>query len=131
VKLLLDTHTVLWFYLADARLSTSARSIIIDPGNEKWVSPATYWEVAIKVSTGKYAIAQSFEDFWHNAIELNSFRILHILPRHAARVATLPFPPNNHRDPFDRLILAQALVEGLQIVSADSELDAYGVSRLW
>ncbi len=131
MKLLLDTHTVLWFYLADPQLSVTASAAIMDPANEKWVSPASYWEVAIKISVGKYAIAQPFEDFWRNAIDRNAFQILPVLPRHAAAVATLPFPRNNHRDPFDRLIVAQALVEGMSVVSADSMLDAYGITRIW
>ena len=131
MKLLLDTHAALWFHLSDSQLSTLALAAIIDPANEKWVSPASYWEVAIKISIGKYTIAQPFENFWRGAIELNGFRILHVLTQHAGRVATLPFPPNNHRDPFDRMIVAQALVEGMGVVSADANLDAYGITRIW
>ena len=131
MKVLLDTHTVLWFHLADPQLSAAASAAIMDPANEKWVSPASYWEVAIKISMGKYALAQSFEDFWRNAIDSNGFQILHVLPRHAAAVATLPFPPSNHRDPFDRLIVAQAQVEGMSVVSADANLDVYGTIRIW
>lgn len=103
----------------------------MDPAHEKWVSPASYWEVAIKISIGKYALAQPFEDFWRNAIDRNAFRILPLLPRHAAAVAALPYLPNNHRDPFDRLLIAQALVEGMNVVSADPKLDGYGVLRIW
>jgi PIN domain nuclease of toxin-antitoxin system len=87
--------------------------------------------VAIKISIGKYLIAQAFEDFWHGAIDLNAFQVLAVLPRHAAAVATLTFPPNHHRDPFDRLIVAQALVEGMSVVSAAPKLDAYGITRIW
>jgi PIN domain nuclease of toxin-antitoxin system len=130
VKLLLDTHTILWFYLADPQLSATAQVAIIDSANEKWVSPASYWEVAIKVSIGKYALAQTIEDFWRGAIDMNAFQILPVLPRHAAAVAKLPFPPS-HKDPFDRLIVAQALTEGMRVVSADAQLDAYGITRLW
>jgi PIN domain nuclease of toxin-antitoxin system len=75
-------------------------------------------------------LAQPFEDFWRNAIDMNAFRILHVLPRHAAAVASLPFPPN-HKDPFDRLIVAQAKVEGMSLVRADATLDAYGLHRIW
>jgi PIN domain nuclease of toxin-antitoxin system len=128
VKLLLDTHTVLWFYLADPQLSAAASAAIIDPANEKWVSPASYWEVAIKISTGKYALAQPYEDFWRNAIDGNGFQILHVLPRHTSLLTTLPY---HHRDPFDRLIIAQTLAEGMSLVSADSIVDAYGVQRVW
>jgi len=131
MKLLLDTHTVLWFYLADPQLSTTANAAIVDPANAKWVSPASYWEVAIKISIGKYAIAQPFEDFWRSALDMNGFQILPVLPRHAAVVATLPYLPNNHRDPFDRLIIAQALVEGMRVVGGDPRFDDYGVPRIW
>lgn len=128
MKLLLDTHTVLWFYLADPQLSSSANAAIVEPKNEKWVSPATYWEIAIKISTGKYVLAQPYEDFWRNAIDSNGFLYLHILPRHTALLTTLPY---HHRDPFDRLLVAQAMAEGMTIVSADGIIDAYGVARLW
>ncbi|OWK34762.1 hypothetical protein FRUB_09604 [Fimbriiglobus ruber] len=95
------------------------------------MSPASYWEVAIKISTGKYVISQPFEEFWRNAIDLSAFLILPILPKHAALVAALPYPPNNHRDPFDRLMVAQALTEGMSVVSADPKLDVYGITRIW
>ena len=131
MNLLLDTHAVLWFYLDDPQLSATAKAAIMDPANDKWVSPASYWEVAIKISIGKYAIAQPFEGFWHGAIDMNGFRILHVTPRHAGRVSVLPYPPNNHRDPFDRMIVAQALVEGMGVVSIDGMLDAYGITRIW
>ncbi|MBI1913433.1 MAG: type II toxin-antitoxin system VapC family toxin [Planctomycetes bacterium] len=128
MKLLLDTHTVLWFYLADPQLSATASGTIMDPANEKWVSPASYWEIAIKISTGKYALAQPYEDFWRNAIDANGFQILPILPRHTALLTTMPY---HHRDPFDRLIVAQAVAEGMSVVSADPIIDAYGVTRVW
>ncbi len=121
---------MLWFYLADPQLSAAATAAIIDPANQSWVSPASYWEVAIKVRLGKYLLAEPFEDFWRNAIDANAFQILHLVPRHAAVVATLPFP-GNHKDPFDRMIVAQAIVEGMSVVSADPQLDGYGISRIW
>jgi PIN domain nuclease of toxin-antitoxin system len=128
MRLLLDTHTLLWFYLADPQLSAAARAAIMDPANEKWVSPASYWEIAIKISTGKYIIAQPFEDFMRNAIDANGFRYLHILPRHTAALVAMRY---HHRDPFDRLLIAQAQTEGMTLVSADPIFDAYGVTRLW
>jgi PIN domain nuclease of toxin-antitoxin system len=98
------------------------------PANEKWVSPASYWEIAIKISVGKYALAQPYEDFWRNAIDANGFRVLNILPRHTSLLTTLQF---HHRDPFDRLIVAQALAEGMTLVSADPGMDVYSVPRVW
>ncbi len=128
MKLLLDTHTVLWFYLADPQLSIPANAAIVDPSNEKWVSPACYWEIAIKISTGKYVLAQPYEDFWRNAIEANGFQILPIVPRQTALLTTMPY---HHRDPFDRLLIAQAMAEGMSVVCADAIFDSYGVSRVW
>lgn len=131
MKLLLDTHSVLWFYLDDPQLSAAAKAAIMDPNHEKWVSPASYWEVAIKISIGKYTIAQPFEDFWHGAVDQNAFRVLAISVRHAVAVSTLPYPPNRHRDPFDRMIVAQAIVEGMSVLSSDRHLDACGIARIW
>jgi PIN domain nuclease of toxin-antitoxin system len=128
MRLLLDTHAVVWFYLDDPHLSGPAKIAIMAPANEKWVSPATYWEVAIKTSIGKYVLSQPYENFWNNAIEANGFQILPILPRHTALLTTMPY---HHRDPFDRLIIAQAQEEGMAIVSADTIIDTYGVSRIW
>jgi PIN domain nuclease of toxin-antitoxin system len=128
VRLLLDTHALLWFALNDPRLSARATSLILDPAHEKLVSPASYWEIAIKISMKKYALALPYEDFFRGAIDDNGFRILSIEPRHTATLTTLPY---HHKDPFDRLIIAQAMVENVSVVSVDSNLDAYGVPRLW
>jgi PIN domain nuclease of toxin-antitoxin system len=128
MRLLLDTHTLLWFALNDAQLSNTAMGVIMDPANEKMVSPASYWEIAIKISIGKYTLSQPYEDFMRSAIDMNGFGYLHIEPRHTASLITLPY---HHRDPFDRLLVAQALVEGLTLVSGDGTFDKYGVNRIW
>lgn len=128
MKLLLDTHTLLWFVLGDASLSVPARQLIEDAANSKLVSPATYWELAIKISIGKYALHEPYETFMDRAIRQNSFLILPVEPRHTAALINLPF---HHRDPFDRLMVAQAMVENLILVSADAVLDAYPIQRLW
>jgi len=128
MNLLLDTHTLLWFVLGDAQLSAAARQFIEDATNPKFVSPATYWEIAIKISIGKYALNEPYETFIDRAIRQNGFFILPIEPRHTALLINMPF---HHRDPFDRLIIAQAIVEGLAIVSADPVFDDYSVQRLW
>jgi PIN domain nuclease of toxin-antitoxin system len=125
---LLDTHALLWFALDDARLSKSAASLIIDAANEKYVSPASYWEIAIKIGANKYTLSQPYETFMRAAIDMNGFRYLHIEPRHTARLTTLP---HRHRDPFDRLLIAQAEVENMSIVRVDPQFDGYGVLRLW
>jgi PIN domain nuclease of toxin-antitoxin system len=128
LRLLLDTHTFLWFTLGDPQLSAAALAAINDPGNDKLVSPATYWEIAIKVSINKLTLNQPYEDFMERGIPQNGFDILPIEPPHTARVVTLPF---HHKDPFDRLLIAQALVEDLTLVSNEALFDSYGVKRLW
>lgn len=128
MKLLLDTHTLLWFALGDTQLSSAARQLIEDPANTKFVSPAAYWEIAIKISIGKYALHEPYETFFDRAIRQNGFLIVPIEPRHTSALTTLPW---HHRDPFDRLMVAQAMVESLTLVSTDAALDAYPIQRLW
>lgn len=114
--------------LGDASLSTTARQLIEDPANTKFVSPASYWELAIKISIGKYALHQPYETFLDRAIRQNGSLILPIEPQHTAALINLPF---HHRDPFDRLMVAQAMVESLALVSTDAVFDAYPIQRLW
>ena len=128
MKLLLDTHAFLWFVTNDPSLSVTARALIDDPANEIAVSPASYWEVAIKVSLGKYPLAVPFEQFFAKGIDGNDFSILPVEIRHAAVLSSLPM---HHKDPFDRMIISQAIAEQIPVVSADAALDAYGVTRLW
>jgi len=128
VRLLLDTHAFLWFVLDNPQLSSAARALISDPANDVLVSPASYWEIAIKVRLHKLDLHASYEDFMTRGIEGNQFEILPIEIRHTAVVSTMPF---HHRDPFDRLIISQAIVENIGVVSVDSDFDSYGVTRLW
>lgn len=128
MRLLLDTHSFLWFILNDPQLSAAARAAISDPNSDVLVSPATYWEIAIKVSTGKYTLTTPYQHFIEYNITANDFEVLHVEPRHTAVVATLPF---HHKDPFDRLLIAQALAEDITLVSNETLFDAYGVRRLW
>ena len=128
MKLLLDTHTLLWFALNDQQLSRTATALIMDSANDKVVSPASYWEIAIKISVKKYSLSKPYDVFIQEAIDKNGFGYLQIEPKHTAVLTTLPF---HHKDPFDRLIVAQAMVEGISIVSNDTAFDNYGVRRLW
>ena len=128
MRLLLDTHTFLWFALDDPKLSTRAKSLIMDAAHEKCVSPASYWEIAIKIGTRKYALSKPYEEFMREAIDMNGFSYLHIEPRHTTLLTTMA---HHHKDPFDRLIAAQALAEQIAIVSEDAQFDYYGVQRLW
>lgn len=126
--LLLDTQAFLWFLLDDPQLSATARALIVDPNNDVEISPASYWEIAIKISLGKYSLPEPYEVFMEREMVANQFRTLHIEPRHTAVLTTLPF---HHRDPFDRLLVAQAIAEQIPIVSGDPTFDTYGVQRLW
>jgi len=101
---------------------------MIEPTNDIEVSPATYWEIAIKISIGKYELPEPYDIFIEREITTNDFRILPIEPKHTAVLTTLPF---HHRDPFDRLLIAQAMVEAIPILSIDPAFDAYPVTRLW
>jgi PIN domain nuclease of toxin-antitoxin system len=127
---LLDSHSLIWYALDDPRLSATARALIKDPANKIMISPASYWEIAIKVSIGKLDLHQPYEDFLVLCLGPSGFRVLPIEPAHAIRVAALPFPPG-HKDPFDRLLIAQAIVEGIPIIGADVAFDAYPVRRIW
>ncbi len=128
MNLLLDTHTFLWFIAGDASLSKSARSGIEDLNNNRYLSVASLWEIAIKVSAGKLELDEPFETLIPDQLVENRIELLGISIAHLASVSSLPF---HHRDPFDRLIAAQANVEQLTLVSIDDVFDAYGVTRLW
>ena len=128
MRLLLDTHTFLWFVLGDPQLSSNARRHIEESGNEKLVSPASYWEIAIKMSLKKYTLSQPYEIFMQKGIADNGFIILPIEPKHTAVLTSLPF---HHRDPFDRLIIAQAMVEQMPVISGDAAFAAYPVTCIW
>lgn len=126
--LLLDTHAMLWFFWDDPQLSADAKAAIEDPNNRKLVSVASCWEVAIKVGLGKLDLGESSRTFLLREIARNNFELLNITLDHATTVEGLPL---HHRDPFDRLLIAQSMAEDLQVVGADPSFDAYGVKRLW
>jgi PIN domain nuclease of toxin-antitoxin system len=128
MRLLLDTHAFLWFIMGDSKLSTTARAAIEDPGNEKLLSVGSIWEIAIKVSLGKLALAEPFPVLIPRELSRNGFPILALSLAHAARISAMPF---HHRDPFDRLLIAQAQEETLVIVSLDGNFDRYGIKRIW
>jgi PIN domain nuclease of toxin-antitoxin system len=128
MKYLLDTHTFLWFINADEALSATAQSLIEDPNHDILLSIASIWEMAIKVSLGKLTMQEPFTEFVLKEMQENNIILLNVSPEHAGLVATLPF---HHRDPFDRLIIAQALSEEILIIGMDAIFDAYGVERKW
>jgi PIN domain nuclease of toxin-antitoxin system len=128
VKLLLDTHAFLWWVEGAPALGRRARAAVSDPDNEVFVSIASCWELAIKLSLGKLRLSQSLERFIPEQLTRNGFGLLGIEFRHVARIGDLPF---HHRDPFDRMLVAQALLDDLAIVSADRVFRKYGVTVVW
>jgi PIN domain nuclease of toxin-antitoxin system len=128
VRLLVDTHAFLWFAAGDAQLSARARRRIEAPDNERWLSVASIWEIAIKTSLGKLQLDVGVDALVQRGAVENGFQLLEVRRDHAAAVATLPFHP---RDPFDRVLVCQAQLESLTMVSRDEVLDAYGVKRVW
>ena len=128
MKLLLDTHTLLWLVEDDPQLSQTALDLLVDPGNELLLSPATYWELAIKISIRKYQLTDPLADYIAEAVQHYGLSILQIDVKHAEAIVTLP---HHHKDPFDRMLIAQSVVENVALVSSDETFDAYPIQRLW
>jgi PIN domain nuclease of toxin-antitoxin system len=126
--MLLDTHSFLWFIMGNERLPAKVREAIANTDNENYLSMASVWEMAIKTSLGKLILEKPFESLIPEQIRASNIRLLDIKLDHAARVAALPF---HHRDPFDRLIVAQALSENIPLASGDDILDKYDIQRYW
>jgi len=128
VRLLLDTRTFLWLNGGDATLSARARRAIEDARNESHLSVASIWEMAIKVSLRKLELDDPLDVVVEQGTNGAGVALLGISKVHALRVATLPW---HHRDPFDRLLAAQALDEDIGLVTRDTAFDAHGVRRMW
>lgn len=128
MRIILDTHTFLWFIGGSDRLSGYARSLIEDLTNEKFLSVASLWEMAIKKSLGRLKLDLSFPEMVEREVRGNAMEVLGIRPEHLDELARLPF---HHRDPFDRLIIAQSLAEDAPIVGKDEAFEDYPVNLLW
>lgn len=128
MRLLLDTHALIWLFSGDDRLTPTALAAIQGDDTRNWVSMASLWEIAIKSSLGKLRMGESPIARLIARIDTDGLRLLHIDQAHCGRIAALPM---HHRDPFDRMLIVQAQEEGLSIVSADPSMDAYGVERIW
>lgn len=128
MRLLLDTHAFLWWIEGTPAVGRRARVAVANPDNEVLFSIASCWELAIKLSLGKLRLAESLTRFIPEQLRVNGFSLLDVQLRHVVRVADLPF---RHRDPFDRLLVAQALEDDLTVVSADRVFRKYGVAVLW
>lgn len=128
MKLLLDTHAFLWWITDDPRLPVKARRLIVDAGNEVYVSAASAWEIVVKLRLGRLSLPQRPDRFLPRQLERNGFLPLPIRLEHALRLYELP---EHHRDPFDRILIAQALEDGLVLVSGDPQLRQYPPRVVW
>ena len=125
---LLDTHALIWWVTGDERISPRLRRVIVDPDTDVYVSAATAWEIATKARIGKLDAPQDLLRDFVEAIDLLGFRPLPITLRHGHDAGQLP---GAHRDPFDRMLAAQARAERLSLVSLDSAFEALGVTTVW
>lgn len=125
MRILVDTHVVLWAAVDDPRLRGAQRSTFADPRNTLVVSGASLWEIGIKYSIGKLPLPVPPADFFAREVAVRGYELLDVRRPHAERVALLPYPEGGHRDPFDRMLVAQALVEGVPLMSGDSRLGGY------
>lgn len=128
MRILLDTHTLLWAAFDEDTLSPRARRLIQSPGNEIIVSAATAWEVATKYRLGKLDFARNLAENFISEVSASGYLLLPISPEHAVRAGLLP---GNHKDPFDRMLAAQALHEDMPVLSNDPQFDIFGVRREW
>jgi PIN domain nuclease of toxin-antitoxin system len=125
---LLDTHTLLWFLQGDPQLSPTAKAWIEDRSNTPLVSVVCCWEIAIKAGTKKLNLAEPSRTFLERELPKNDLPLFEINLQHATAVEHLPM---HQRDPFDRLLIAQAIEEGLPLISNDSVFDRYAITRIW
>jgi len=128
MRVLLDTHAFLWWTADDPRLSRKARRIMADGRNELYLSAASGWEMAIKARLGRLQVGEDLEQFVREQMALNGIDGLPVYMNHALHAYVLP---DHHGDPFDRLLVAQALVEGLPILTGDPQIARYAVETVW
>jgi len=125
MRILLDTHALLWWLSDDQKLSAKVRALIEDPANQVYVSAVSGWEISIKQALGKLDVDTSK---LIDEVENNGFSLLHVSFQHGIKAGTLP---SHHRDPFDRMLIAQAQLEELKLVSVDGCFAAYDVTLIW
>ena len=128
MKLLLDTHALIWWVINTAQLSPQALSLMLDRRNEIFLSLVSIWEMQLKIQIGKLQLPLPLSQIVEEQQRLNGLQLLSITPEHIYALNQLPF---HHKDPFDRLLIAQAMTENLPLLSADTVFPAYPVQIIW
>lgn len=128
MNVLLDTHAFLWWVIDDVQLSTTAKAIIAEPANTIYLSVVSAWEIIIKERTGKLSLPESPETYIPSRLTANRFVTLPVEMPHVLQIALLP---DHHRDPFDRLLIAQSQVENLPLLTVDHLISQYSVKVIW
>jgi PIN domain nuclease of toxin-antitoxin system len=128
VRLLLDTHALLWWFSGDESLSQAARDAISDEEHAVYVSAASFWEITTKHRLGKLPMTGKIASDLEGAVREENFQGLPITPRHGLAAGTLPGP---HKDPFDRMLIVQATLDDMVLVSNERVFDTYGIRRFW
>jgi PIN domain nuclease of toxin-antitoxin system len=128
MKILIDTHAFLWLITGDARLSAGAREAFLEPKHQLYLSASSLWEISIKVSLGKLKLKKGWLKIIETEMKKNLVLWLPIEMHHCEQLTKLPF---YHRDPFDRMLIAQAAAEGMHILSNDGEFPKYGIGCIW
>ena len=128
MKVLLDTHAFLWSITGDDRLSETAEKTFLNPENNLYFSAASFWEICIKLSLGKLSLKSGRLKTIQEEMRINAVQWLPVEMQHCVELTKLPF---HHRDPFDRMLIAQALAEDLQLLSRDGRLSAYEIELIW
>ncbi|MEW6667144.1 MAG: type II toxin-antitoxin system VapC family toxin [Thermodesulfobacteriota bacterium] len=128
MRLLLDTHVFLWVVTGNERLSRKAVRAFLDSRNKIYLSAASLWEIGIKIGLGKLKLKDGWPKVFEKEMKINSIQLLPTEMAHCEQLARLPF---HHRDPFDRMLISQAMVERMGIVSGDNRFSDYGIDRIW
>ncbi len=128
MKALLDTHAFLWWISDDPRLSEKAREIVADGRNELFFSAASGWEISIKAGLGRLEVPEDLQRFISDQLSRNAIQVLPIYLSHAVHTGSLPV---HHRDPFDRILVSQAILEQIPLLSADPQFSHYPVEVVW
>ena len=128
MDILLDTQIILWSISGDKRLSKKSRSVFLDPAHNLYFSMAGYWEIAIKISIGKLELVSHWPEIIEREMRGNFIKFLPITKEHCNYLTELPF---HHRDPFDRLLVAQTKIEEMSLLSSNSRLKKYGIEVIW